>query len=138
MHEFFTFGKMLGSKQPSPGCRLESLLSIADCGEPPSHEAGRKLALHRHRTRLAKSTKRRYFLLWTQLIAALDDLLLGREVGYIKRPASFDHFVIRAGDARGPFERLFARLHLNMTPSRETNSSTFTFLMTGFLNSSPI
>src|SRR5580700_2160265 len=43
------------------------------------------------------------------------DLLLGLgiEVGHLKHPADFDHFVILSGDARGPFERLFARLHLD-------------------------
>src|SRR6202044_3254707 len=44
----------------------------------------------------------------------LDILLgLGIEVGHVKHPANFDHFVILSGDARGPFERLFARLHLD-------------------------
>jgi hypothetical protein len=101
----------------------ESLLSIAGCGEPPSHDSGRKLSLHRRRTRRREIDKaRRVFLLLAQLLAALGDLLLelrelllnvGREVGYLQQPADFNHFVIRAGDARGPFERLFARLHLN-------------------------
>src|SRR5580698_8757652 len=38
------------------------------------------------------------------------DLLLGLgiEVGHVKHPANFDHFVVLSGDARGPFERLFA------------------------------
>ena len=61
-------------------------------------------------------------LLLAQLVAALGGMLLellelllnvGRKVGYLRRPADFDHFVIRAGDVRGPFERLFARFHLN-------------------------
>src|ERR1700728_3755576 len=43
------------------------------------------------------------------------DLLLGLgiEVGYIEEPANFDHFVILSGDARGPLQRLFARLPLD-------------------------
>src|SRR5271166_2665343 len=43
------------------------------------------------------------------------DLLLGLgiEVGHVKHPANFDHFVVLSGDARGPFERLFARFHLD-------------------------
>src|SRR5579872_7497482 len=44
----------------------------------------------------------------------LDVLLgLGIEVGHVKQPAHFDHFDILSGNARGPFERLFARLHLD-------------------------
>jgi len=36
-------------------------------------------------------------------VLLLDLLLgLGIEVGYVKHPANFDHFVVRAGDARGP------------------------------------
>ena len=35
----------------------------------------------------------------------LDVLLgLGIEVGHIKHPANFDHFVILSRDARGPFD----------------------------------
>src|SRR5580704_1531230 len=67
----------------------------------------------------AKSTKRGEFLLLARrsvdVAEPLLDLLLdlGIEVGHLKHPANFDHYVILSGDARGPFERLFARLHLN-------------------------
>ncbi len=41
-------------------------------------------------------------------------LRTGSEVAHIEEPTDFDyHFVILFGDTRGPFDRLFARLHIN-------------------------
>jgi hypothetical protein len=87
----------------------ESLLSIAGCGEPPSRDLGRRLSLHGRRSRGREIDKvRRVFLLLSQLGAGLgaflfellDPLLnVGREVGHLKEPADFDHFIFRAGDA---------------------------------------
>src|SRR5271154_1112724 len=63
------------------------------------------------------------FLLLAWLIAEFGGLLLlelrelilhgGSEVAHIEEPADFDRYLIVSGDARGPFERLFARLHIN-------------------------
>jgi hypothetical protein len=78
--------------------------------------------LRKRRQQPGTDTARRFFYCWPSSSAAFGDLLLelrelllnvGRKVGYLKHPANFDHFVILSGDARGPFERLFARLHLN-------------------------
>src|ERR1700684_1192728 len=58
-------------------------------------------------------------LMLAQLSAGVAELLLdlllglGIEVGQFKHPADFDRFAILSGDARSPFERLFARLHLD-------------------------
>src|ERR1700758_5169917 len=58
-------------------------------------------------------------LLLVQLLTALGEHLrelllgVGIEVGHLNQLADFDHFSVRAWDARGPFDRLFARLHLN-------------------------
>src|SRR6202050_143655 len=62
-------------------------------------------------------------LLLARLIAELGGLLLlelralilhgGSEVAHIEEPANFDRDLIVSGNARGPFERLFARLHIN-------------------------
>src|SRR5271168_205506 len=78
------------------------------------------LSANRQVARREIDKARRVFYYWrisaaTVVAEFLLDLLLGLgiEVGHIKHPANFDHFVILSGDARGPFERLFARLHLD-------------------------
>jgi hypothetical protein len=78
-----------------------------------------RLEIDTHRQVFAGESQRVTKLLLAQLSAGLAELLfdllldLGIEVGYLKHPANFDHFVILSGDARGLFERLFARLHLD-------------------------
>src|SRR5271155_3719796 len=72
---------------------------------------------------VAKSTRRGEFLLLARLVAELGGLLLlelrelilhgGSEVAHIEEPADLDRYLIVSGDARGPFDRLFARLHIN-------------------------
>src|SRR5258708_40099373 len=69
---------------------------------------------------VAKSTKRgEFFYCWPSSAPGVGGLLLdlllglGIEVGYVKHPSNFDHYIILSGYARCPFDRLFARLHLD-------------------------